>query len=43
MRDGVEAKLVVACLGRGGGAVDLGYGYDDDEDGDEDGGEARPG
>ena len=43
MRDCVEAELVVACLGRGGGAVDLGYGYDDDEDGDEDGGEARPG
>jgi hypothetical protein len=41
--NGVEAELVVACLGRGGGPLDLGDGYDDDEDGDEDGGEAGPG
>jgi hypothetical protein len=61
--DGVEAELVVACLGRGGceervsralllksavlmrhtWAVDLGDRYNDDENGDEDGGEAGPG
>jgi hypothetical protein len=39
----MEAELVVACLGSCCWAVVLRDGYDDDEDGDEDGGEARPG
>ena len=43
MGDGVEAEFVVACLGSCCWSIDLRDGYNYDEDGDEDGGEAGPG
>jgi hypothetical protein len=40
--DGGEPELEVACLGSGGWTIVLRDGYDDDEDGDEDGCKAGP-